>query len=503
MKTEATTAGGCTLYRQRKDDRDVIVDIDVNPGTTTVDFVLDREDPNLNLDIRLKEVQKQFSDVTTLVIHDYTWEISISNFMFPNVRKVIFRGITGTETRSCLIRNGILLNTFCRKSSEVIDMSDVRYLAKRSMEGCSAGLGDLKHDYSVSELVRSGYSGTVNPEPYDGPDLYSCICYPEYRDGKVLMYLNYRDLRCNPTGLENCINSIDADELILSDNPFFIVRDNVIYSHDGKRLIRCPAGRTGDFTVPEGVEVIEKNAFSCKITSVTMPSTLRKIDMFSFRNCKNLEKVTLNEGLEEIGCYAFSESEKVKEITFPKSLKKLAEMIFPSLEKVLVKGDSWPVNFLEAVTRDPEVYRLNEKDLRTVECRMEKGETLFVPLYRKSLLDRLDHRMNSTSPEELNALYRYAGSNNCRYICALRSYLVHHDDATGRYLKMTSRSVLEMLFKFDLESELIEYIETDLVPEKNLRTALELARSRNMVRVIACIVAKLGKQEKSGNSFAL
>ena len=50
-----------------------------------------------------------------------------------------------------------------------------------------------------------------------------------------------------------------------------------------------------NFTLPEGVETIEKDAFAYNelLTDVTLPSTLREIGDFAFFNCKNMAKLTL------------------------------------------------------------------------------------------------------------------------------------------------------------------------------------------------------------------
>lgn len=50
-----------------------------------------------------------------------------------------------------------------------------------------------------------------------------------------------------------------------------------------------------NFTLPEGVEVIEKDAFAYDelLTEVTLPSTLKEIGDFAFFNCKQMKKVTV------------------------------------------------------------------------------------------------------------------------------------------------------------------------------------------------------------------
>ncbi len=51
-----------------------------------------------------------------------------------------------------------------------------------------------------------------------------------------------------------------------------------------------------DFTLPEGVVAIEKDAFAYDelLTEVTLPSTLKEVGDFAFFNCKQMKKLTVN-----------------------------------------------------------------------------------------------------------------------------------------------------------------------------------------------------------------
>lgn len=77
--------------------------------------------------------------------------------------------------------------------------------------------------------------------------------------------------------------------------------------------------------IPEGVEEIGAFAFDgCdSLTEITVPGSVKRIGMYAFAGCKKLRKVTLCEGVLEIGAGAFSNDLNLKEIFLPKSLKRL------------------------------------------------------------------------------------------------------------------------------------------------------------------------------------
>ncbi len=107
----------------------------------------------------------------------------------------------------------------------------------------------------------------------------------------------------------------------------FMSVDGVLYSADGKSLVFFPPGRTGEFTVPDGVEFIGDYAFSKSgLTKVTLPQGLSEIGGYAFRNSE-LEEITLPDGLETIEKYTFSGS-KLKNVVLPAGLAKIDGFAF-------------------------------------------------------------------------------------------------------------------------------------------------------------------------------
>ena len=59
-----------------------------------------------------------------------------------------------------------------------------------------------------------------------------------------------------------------------AENPNFKSVGGVVYSKDGKTLILCPPGKTGEFTIPAQATMIAPYAFrTCrKLTSIVLPN---------------------------------------------------------------------------------------------------------------------------------------------------------------------------------------------------------------------------------------
>lgn len=70
---------------------------------------------------------------------------------------------------------------------------------------------------------------------------------------------------------------------ICEENEFYKTIDGIVYTKDGKTLLKCPRNHPGKVVVPDGVEVIAESAFEdTSITDIVLPDSLRKIERRAF-----------------------------------------------------------------------------------------------------------------------------------------------------------------------------------------------------------------------------
>ena len=97
------------------------------------------------------------------------------------------------------------------------------------------------------------------------------------------------------------LDRIDVDE----NNAFFTSYDGAVYSKDMANLIVCPFGKK-KLDIPEGViNIVERACFSCRLVSVTCPSTLKRIGHSAFACCKNFEHIDIPKSVTRIEGYSF------------------------------------------------------------------------------------------------------------------------------------------------------------------------------------------------------
>ena len=165
--------------------------------------------------------------------------------------------------------------------------------------------------------------------------------------------------------------------------------DGVLYTKDGKNLMKAPCQMTGTYVVPEGVEEIELSAFAYS----------------------HLDEVILPESLKEIGNYGFQHSE-LKEVTIPKNMPELEDNVFcdcPNLEEFSFLGETKIQYGYTDMTSEMEQRIAGESFTRPAECyllaclktypNLEKYRRKFIAAAKRGKREKILEYLLSTAPE--------------------------------------------------------------------------------------------------------
>ena len=124
----------------------------------------------------------------------------------------------------------------------------------------------------------------------------------------------------------NSLTDISIDE----SNEKYSSVDGVLFNKAKTKLLSCPAGRTGQFQVPEDVFAIESGAFKgcSSLTDIKLPEDLRTIGYWAFSGCSGLTGIELPDTVTSLGGYAFENCSALTGLELPEKITGIAEDTF-------------------------------------------------------------------------------------------------------------------------------------------------------------------------------
>lgn len=222
--------------------------------------------------------------------------------------------------------------------------------------------GDYKYAEYTNEIEIKAYTGTGGevsiPDAINGKPVTSIASFAFYHIGQNITAINIPDsveafgkyafygasvtklklpksMRIVDPGAFSFCKNLQAFELD-SDNKYFSIQDGILYNYAKTRVVCCPAGKTGNYKMPETVSLIEEYAFDGaeKITSITLNDKIEKISWAAFACCKGLTEFNIPNSVIEIDAYAFSECINLKSVNIPEGVTKLGKFAFEKCENL-------------------------------------------------------------------------------------------------------------------------------------------------------------------------
>ena len=118
----------------------------------------------------------------------------------------------------------------------------------------------------------------------------------------------------------------------------------VVYSADGKRLLKCENDKIEQYEIKEGTEVICDEAFEwCEaLRQIIIPESVTNIGDYAFYCC-GFQQIKLPNKITRIGECSFWGCELLKQITIPDSITSIGDRVFDycfSLQQIIIPEGS-------------------------------------------------------------------------------------------------------------------------------------------------------------------
>ena len=145
-----------------------------------------------------------------------------------------------------------------------------------------------------------------------------------------------------------------------SGNTVYSSKEGVLYSKDGSTLVCYPCGKEdSSYIVPEGVTAIGNSAFEdCNVTQVQLPDTLTRICAHAFMNCLSLKTVNIPNGVSTIESGAFTCG--ITSISIPASVTEMESAFTESYALTEINVDSSNPNYM---SKDGVLFNKDGKEL--------------------------------------------------------------------------------------------------------------------------------------------
>ncbi len=139
----------------------------------------------------------------------------------------------------------------------------------------------------------------------------------------VVLPAGLRKLQGNP------LAELPALQRIVSSSAAFPVVDGALCGDGGRTLRAFPRARGGEFTVPEQVTGIGRQAFyGSSLESVVLPAGLERLGIEAFAGSAELRRVVFQGSAAKIGARCFEGCVSLKEAVLPAGLRELGSRCF-------------------------------------------------------------------------------------------------------------------------------------------------------------------------------
>ena len=251
----------------------------------------------------------------------------VGSRMFMNCKKLT------TVTLSESIKSiGYKAFLNCENLSEINIPDSVTTINKSAFERCSR---IPKMNINVSK-IQSGVFKSTNLQTLTLGDKVTTIEKDSFSSLSIGTLYIGKNVK---TVYGDSFNDSFIDHIVIDENnPYLVMKDNVLYSKDMKTLVKCFVNIVAEnttFDVPDTVTKIDTKAFNGKTYSAfNLSKKLQYIGDYAFCNSDRFSKLNIPDTVTYIGEGAFSGCYSLTDVKLPSALKSISNKVFNECENI-------------------------------------------------------------------------------------------------------------------------------------------------------------------------
>ncbi len=252
--------------------------------------------------------------------------------------------LTDVEIPSCVTKIGNYAFAYCQALTAFTIPDSVTTLGENVFASCAL-LSDLKFSENLTAVGKFAFMDCDSLKSMEFPEgllkIGDFVLLGCEKLESVRIPASVIEIGEEPFSQSSALKEIRVDE----ENKYYASDScGALFDKEMTTLFAFPAGYSGVYTIPDGVEKIHSYAFSyCnKITEVKMCDSLITISNSAFFDCESLARVEIPDSVTTIGDFAFGHCDALTELTLGDSLQSIGMSAF--LYCVLLKDFEIPAS---------------------------------------------------------------------------------------------------------------------------------------------------------------